>query len=88
MQTYLTQFFNTTKFVQNLAFSTLEAALLFPRKLATNFSFLAVVLDFMLEPGPNSVPEPEMHYYGSGSAKAKSCGARGSVSGSTTLMTI
>ncbi len=44
----------TTKFVPNLAFSMLEAAL-FPRKLACNVLFLTFVLHFLLNPGPNPV---------------------------------
>jgi hypothetical protein len=36
----------------------LEAAL-FPRKLASNFRLFTFVLQFMLDPGPNPVPEPE-----------------------------
>jgi hypothetical protein len=43
-------------FLQNLAFSILEAAL-FPRKLASIYDFLTFVLHFMLDTGPNPVPE-------------------------------
>jgi hypothetical protein len=50
--------FNTTKFVQNLVFSMLAAALL-PRKLATNFCSFTFILHFMWIPGPDPVPEPE-----------------------------
>jgi hypothetical protein len=49
--------FQQQKFVQNLAFSKLEAAL-FPRKLASNFDFLTTLLHFLLDPGSNPVPEP------------------------------
>jgi len=60
IQTYLAQFFNNKKFVQNLAFSMLDAAL-FPRKSPSNFwSFdFWITAHFMLYPGPNPVPEPE-----------------------------
>ncbi len=54
----LAQFVNDKKFVQNLAFSMIEAAL-FPRQLASNFWLLTFVLHFMLDPGPNSVREQE-----------------------------
>jgi hypothetical protein len=51
----LHSFSTTQKFVHNLAFSMLEAAL-FPRKLASHFLF---VFHFMLDPDPNPVTEPE-----------------------------
>ncbi len=45
-------------FFTNLAFSMLEAAW-FTRKLVPNFYFLTCVLHFMLDSGPNPVPEPK-----------------------------
>ncbi len=46
---YLAQFFSNKKFVQNLAFSMLEAAL-FPRRSDSYLCFLTFVLHFMLDP--------------------------------------
>ncbi len=43
--------------VQNPAFSMLEAAALFPRKLASKFD-LTFLFHFMLDPDPNPAPEP------------------------------
>jgi hypothetical protein len=45
-------------FIQKLAFSMLEKTL-FPGKLASRLKFLYRVFHFMLDPDPNSVPEPE-----------------------------
>ncbi len=58
IQTYLAQFFDNKKFVHNLVFSMLEAAL-FPRSWPLIFYFFTFVLYFMLDPGPNQVPEPD-----------------------------
>ncbi len=75
-QTYLEQFFNNKKFVQNFAFSMLKAAL-FPRNLASKlvifFTFDYILCWIWTGTG--------MHY-GSGSAKAKNCSSCGSGSGS------
>jgi hypothetical protein len=54
----LVGFINDKIIVQNLAFSILEAAL-FPEGWTLIFGFLTFVLHFMLDPGPNPVPEPE-----------------------------
>jgi hypothetical protein len=58
IRTYLATFFKSKKFVQNLAFSMLEAAL-FPGSWPLIFDFLTSVLHFMLDPGPNPVQEPD-----------------------------
>jgi hypothetical protein len=55
----LSTVFNNRKFVQNLAFTMLEAAL-FPRKLVSIFLFCSVLVHFMLDPGLNPVPEPKL----------------------------
>jgi hypothetical protein len=76
IQTYLALFFNNKKLVQNLASSMLEAAL-FPRKLASNFLIFLLLFSITFYVGSGI----GIHY-GSGSAKAKSCGSFGSDSSS------
>jgi hypothetical protein len=79
--------FNNKKYVQNLAFSMIEAAL-FPRKFVSNLDFWSFILYFMLDRVQIRFRNWNRMHYGSGSAKAKSCGScgSGSVSGSTTLI--
>jgi hypothetical protein len=76
IQTYLAQFFNNKKFVQNLAFRCKKQH--FFQKGVHYFKFFDFCITFYIGSGSKS---------SSGSAKAKSCGFLGSDSGSvsTTL---
>jgi hypothetical protein len=60
----------------------------FPESWHLILDFLNFVFHFILDPGPNLVPEPEFVTVGFGSTKAKSCCScgSGSDSGSTTLV--
>ena len=68
-----TDFQQHKKFVKNLAFSMLEAALL-PRKLASNFWFFYFFIKFCVGSGSKSGFGTGLHY-GFGCTKAKSCGS-------------